>query len=126
MKTQNTSLTQKERMANILFKIDAIKFGVFKLIKRKSKPLLHRPKSNPQLPRCFPRNLRILRPIHNQPNWTQKLRPNRSHTLSRNPLRIPNRLQPQKTLPLRAQRHPTARKRTQSRRNPSLQETKSC
>ena len=38
MKTQNTNLPQKERMANILFKIDAIKFGVFKLTNGKASP----------------------------------------------------------------------------------------
>lgn len=32
------SLTKKERMANILFKIDAVKFGVFKLTSGKASP----------------------------------------------------------------------------------------
>jgi orotate phosphoribosyltransferase len=38
MKTPNASLSPKERMANILFKVDAVKFGVFKLSSGKASP----------------------------------------------------------------------------------------
>jgi orotate phosphoribosyltransferase len=38
VKTQPANIPQKERMANILFKIDALKFGVFKLSSGKASP----------------------------------------------------------------------------------------
>ena len=38
METHNTTSTNKERIANLLYKIDAIKFGVFKLSTGKASP----------------------------------------------------------------------------------------
>jgi orotate phosphoribosyltransferase len=38
MKTPHTSLSPKERMANILYKVDAVKFGVFRLSSGKASP----------------------------------------------------------------------------------------
>ncbi|MCL4430558.1 MAG: orotate phosphoribosyltransferase [Chloroflexi bacterium] len=53
MKTQAASLPQKERMANILFKIDAIKFGVYKLTNGKASPYEYRPEQFPSFPDAF-------------------------------------------------------------------------
>lgn len=38
MKTEKVTLTQKDKMANILFKLDAVKFGVFQLSSGKPSP----------------------------------------------------------------------------------------
>jgi orotate phosphoribosyltransferase len=53
MKTQTASQTPKERMANILFKLDAIKFGVYKLTSGKASPYYVDLRVIPSFPDAF-------------------------------------------------------------------------
>ncbi len=53
MKTQPASPTQKEKMANILFKLDSIKFGVYKLTSGKASPYYVDLRVIPSFPDAF-------------------------------------------------------------------------
>ena len=79
-------------MANILFKIDAIKFGVFKLSSGKASPYYIDLRVIPSFPDAFHEICESYAQYITSQIGVKKLRPNRSHTLSRNSLCLPNRL----------------------------------